>query len=105
MGSLPQAIFIIDPARELIAVAEARKLEVPIVAITDSNCNPDVIAHPIPGKDDAIRAIRLVTSVIADACLHGTARRRDTLAGRERDGQGRPGSDTVVYQSRGRHGG
>jgi len=100
MGSLPAAVFIIDPAAETIAVKEARRLGVPIVAITDTNCDPDAVDYPIPGNDDAIRSIRLMTSAIADACLHGVARRRDMNVGRDREGQ--RGVDAVVYQSRGR---
>ncbi len=101
MGSLPQAVFIIDPAQELIAVNEARKLAVPIVAITDSNCNPDVIDYVIPGNDDAIRSIRLITEVVSDACAQGAARRKDQLQGREREqgGRGGPGGpETIVYR-------
>jgi small subunit ribosomal protein S2 len=89
MGSLPQAIFVVDPAQETIAVAEARKLKVPLVAITDSNCDPSFIDYPIPGNDDAIRSIRLITGALADACLLGASRRRETPASREREsGQG-----------------
>jgi len=86
MGSLPQALFIIDPSQETIAVAEGRKLKIPIIAITDSNCDPSVIDYPIPGNDDAIRSIRLITSALADACLLGLSRRRDAPQGRDRDG-------------------
>jgi small subunit ribosomal protein S2 len=89
MGSLPQAIFVVDPAQETIAVAEARKLKVPLVAITDSNCDPSMIDYPIPGNDDAIRSIRLITGALADACLLGASRRRDTPNGRDREGGGR----------------
>ncbi len=71
MGGLPSIIFIVDPKKERIAVAEAQKLNIPIVAIVDSNCDPDEITHVIPGNDDAIRAIRLITSKMADACLEG----------------------------------
>jgi small subunit ribosomal protein S2 len=88
MGSLPQAIFVVDPAQETIAVAEARKLKVPLVAITDSNCDPSFIDYPIPGNDDAIRSIRLITSALADACLLGASRRREAPASRDRDGGG-----------------
>jgi small subunit ribosomal protein S2 len=88
MGSLPQAIFVVDPAQETIAVAEARKLKVPLVAITDSNCDPSFIDYPIPGNDDAIRSIRLITSALADACLLGSSRRREAPASRDRDGGG-----------------
>lgn len=71
MESLPQALYIVDPVREEIAVKEARKLGIPIVAIVDTNCDPDLIDYIIPGNDDAIRAIKLITSKIADACLEG----------------------------------
>ncbi len=71
MSSLPGAVFVVDPRKESIAVAEARKLLVPVVALVDTNCNPDEIDHTIPGNDDAIRAIKLVTSKIADAVLEG----------------------------------
>jgi small subunit ribosomal protein S2 len=71
MGDLPGALFIIDPRKERIAVAEANKLEIPVVAVTDTNCDPDAVNYPIPGNDDAIRAIRLFTAKIADACLLG----------------------------------
>ncbi len=71
MDKLPDALFIIDPKREKIAVAEARKLSIPIVAVVDTNCNPEEIDYIIPGNDDAIRAIKLLTSVIADAVLEG----------------------------------
>jgi small subunit ribosomal protein S2 len=67
-------LFVIDPKRESIAVREGRRLQIPIVAIVDSNCNPDEIDHIIPGNDDAIRAIRLITSRIADACIEGRER-------------------------------
>jgi small subunit ribosomal protein S2 len=68
---LPGAIFIIDPKNEAIAVHEGRRLNIPIVAVVDTNCDPDEIDYPIPGNDDAIRAIRLLTSRMADACIEG----------------------------------
>lgn len=71
MTSLPQALFIVDPSKERIAVAEARRLEIPIVALVDTNCNPEEIDYPIPANDDAIRAVKLLTSKIADACIEG----------------------------------
>jgi small subunit ribosomal protein S2 len=74
MTKLPGAIFIVDPKNEAIAVREGRRLGIPIVAIVDTNCNPDEIDHAIPGNDDAIRAIRLITSKMADACVEGQAR-------------------------------
>jgi len=69
MKRLPGAVYVVDPRKEHIAVTEARKLGIPIVAITDSNCDPDEIDHVIPGNDDAIRAVKLITSKIADAAL------------------------------------
>ena len=71
MKKLPSALFIVDPRNERIAVAEARKLNIPIVAIVDTNCDPDEIDYVIPGNDDAIRAVRLLTGCMADAVLEG----------------------------------
>ncbi|MDP3767174.1 MAG: 30S ribosomal protein S2 [Dehalococcoidia bacterium] len=71
MSRLPGAAFIIDPDAESIAVAEARRVGVPIVAMCDTNCDPDLIDYPIPSNDDAIRAIKLITGRIADAALEG----------------------------------
>jgi len=71
MEKLPAAIFIVDPKKERIAVAEAIKLSIPIVAIVDTNCNPEEIDYVIPGNDDAIRAVKLISSVMADAVLEG----------------------------------
>ena len=73
MTSLPDALFVIDPAKELIALAEARRVGIPIVSIVDTNCNPDVVDYPIPANDDAIRAIKLMVTKIADAVLEGKA--------------------------------
>ncbi len=75
---IPGAVFIVDPKKERIAIAEARKLSVPIVAIVDTNCDPDEVDYVIPGNDDAIRAIRLITSKMADAVLEG----KETLSKR-----------------------
>ena len=71
MNRLPGAIFVIDPNNESIAVRECRRLNITIAAVVDTNCDPDEVDYPIPGNDDAIRAIRLLTSKIADACLAG----------------------------------
>lgn len=71
MEQLPDAVFIIDPRKERIAVAEARKLNIPIVGIVDTNCDPDEIDYVIPGNDDAIRAVRLLTGKMADAIIEG----------------------------------
>ena len=82
MERLPQAMFVVDPLRERIAVAEAKKLGIPVVAIVDTNCDPTLIDYPIPGNDDAIRAIKLFSSSFAEAIIEGRARwetvRRET---------------------------
>ena len=80
METLPQALYIVDPVYEDIAVKEARKLGIPIVAIVDTNCDPDLIDYIIPGNDDAIRAIKLITSKIADACLEGLEIYKEKMA-------------------------
>ena len=79
LDRLPSAIFIVDPKKEDIAVEEARRLSIPIVAIVDTNCDPTVIDYPVPGNDDAIRAVRLITARMADAINEG----RGTLAKEE----------------------
>ncbi len=73
MTSLPNALFIIDPTKERIALAEARRMGIPAIAIVDTNCNPNEIDYPIPANDDAIKAIRLVCTKIADAIIEGKA--------------------------------
>jgi len=72
MQDLPDALFVIDPRKERIAVAEARKLGIPIVAIVDTNCDPDEVDYVIPGNDDAIRAVKLLTAKMADALVEGS---------------------------------
>jgi small subunit ribosomal protein S2 len=79
MNGLPGAIFVVDPKNEAIAVREGRRLNIPIVAIVDSNCDPDEIDYIIPGNDDAIRAIRLLTSRVADACIAGKERYEEKM--------------------------
>ena len=96
MGSLPAAVFIIDPAMETIAVQEAKKLGLPIIAITDTNCDPDTIDYVIPGNDDAIRSIKLITQRIADAVVEGTQRRKEQPS---RD-EGRGGPQAEVFRGR-----
>ncbi len=71
MTELPQAVFIVDPRKERIAIQEARKLQIPIIAIVDTNCDPDEVDYIIPGNDDAIRAVKLLTEKIADAVIEG----------------------------------
>jgi small subunit ribosomal protein S2 len=83
MKKLPGALFIIDPRKERIAVAEARRLGIPIVAIVDTNCDPDEIDYVIPGNDDAIRAVKLLTAKMADAIIEGNASLADDEATEE----------------------
>jgi small subunit ribosomal protein S2 len=90
MDELPGAVFIVDPKKEHIAVKETRKLGIPLVAIADTNCDPDDIDYIIPGNDDAIRAIRLICSKIANACIDGHNLAEERLraeADREKEGQ------------------
>jgi small subunit ribosomal protein S2 len=100
MGELPGAVFIIDVVKEHIAVSEARKLEIPIVAIVDTNCDPDVIDYAIPGNDDAIRSIRLFAGKVADACQLGQkAARERAVQGRSSDNE--PEAQTIRVSSGG----
>ena len=69
MRTLPSALFVVDPGKEYIAVNEARSLNIPIVALVDTNCDPDVVDYVIPGNDDAIRAVKLIAGAMADACI------------------------------------
>jgi small subunit ribosomal protein S2 len=85
MDGLPSAAFIIDPKREEIAIQECRKLGIPVVAVVDTNCDPDVIDYIIPGNDDAIRAIKLFVTCVADACIEGLAARKDQGASAEKE--------------------
>lgn len=71
MPRIPDAVFVVDIKREHIAVSEARRLGVPVIAMVDTNCDPDLVDHPIPANDDALRSIKLITTVIADAVLEG----------------------------------
>ncbi|MGI6030527.1 MAG: 30S ribosomal protein S2 [Eubacteriales bacterium] len=71
MKTLPGALFVVDPRKEKIAIAEARKLGIPVVAIVDTNCDPDEVDYVIPGNDDAIRAVKLIASTMADAIVEG----------------------------------
>jgi small subunit ribosomal protein S2 len=75
MTEMPGALFVVDVGKEAIAVAEARRVGVPVVALVDTDCDPTLIDYPIPGNDDAIRSIRLVTTRIADAFIEGTNRK------------------------------
>jgi small subunit ribosomal protein S2 len=80
MRKLPGALFVVDPKKEHIAVAEARKLGIPIVAIVDTNCDPDEIDYVIPGNDDAIRAVKLIAGAMSDAVLEGRQGQQDAAA-------------------------
>jgi small subunit ribosomal protein S2 len=82
MRKLPDALWVIDTKKEEIAVAEAQRLGIPVVAVVDTNCDPDLIAYRIPGNDDAIRAIKLFTAAIADAMIEGKAIAEERARGR-----------------------
>ena len=102
MTRLPAAVFVVDPNKEEIAVKEARKLGIPVVAVVDTNCDPDGIDYIIPGNDDAIRALRLFSSKMADACLEGAAARQDDLRneaeGADQEEEAAAGPETVVIE-------
>ncbi|MBQ4617814.1 MAG: 30S ribosomal protein S2 [Clostridia bacterium] len=83
MKKLPGALFIVDPRKEKIAVSEAKKLGIPVVAIVDTNCDPDDVDYVIPGNDDAIRAVKLITSTMANAILEGRQGEDNTAAAEE----------------------
>lgn len=85
MRKLPDALFVIDPKKEEIAVREANKLRIPVVAVIDTNCDPDLVDYKIPGNDDAIRAIRLFCAAIADAVLEGKQIREEQAKASEMD--------------------
>ncbi len=87
MDGLPDALFVIDPKKEYIAVKEAKKLKIPVVAIVDTNCDPEDIDYVIPGNDDAIRAIRLFTQKTADAVLEGYNLAEERYIGAEDKGE------------------
>jgi small subunit ribosomal protein S2 len=99
MAKLPGIIFVIDPHKEHIAVEEARKLEIPVVAITDTNCDPDLIDFVIPGNDDAIRAIKLFSARIADAAILGAKVYKETA--RHRATKEDDGGERVIHVSSG----
>jgi small subunit ribosomal protein S2 len=102
MTSLPQAMFVIDIVKEDICIAEARRMHIPIFSLVDSDCDPDLIDHPIPGNDDAVRSIRLVSNRMATAILEGKAERealiQEQLAEREPE-EGEAVSDEEIEQA------
>ncbi len=95
MKTLPSAVYIVDTRKEHIAIAEARKLGVPIVAIIDTNCDPDEADYPIPGNDDAIRAVRLITNRIANAAQEGYEERRKAEIVEEEEAAAEAAEDAV----------
>mgnify|MGYP003807303145 CR=1 FL=1 len=103
MATLPDALFIIDPKRETIAVQEAQKLGIPIFAVVDTNCNPDDIDYPIPGNDDAIRAIALFLEVMAKAIVEGqSGGQASDMAFEDEEGEGgRAASDEASDEASG----
>lgn len=98
MSGPPAAMFVVDPNHEHIAVKEANKLNIPVVALTDTNCDPSKIDYVIPGNDDAIRAVKLITATIADACVAGQSRRKEFMQADRRDNS----AGVSVQFSRGR---
>jgi small subunit ribosomal protein S2 len=85
MKDLPGALFIVDPRKERIAVSEARKLDIPIIAIVDTNCDPDEIDYIIPGNDDAIRAVKLISQTMANAIIEGKEGQMGAAAAEEKE--------------------
>jgi len=96
MSKLPGAIFVVDPKNETIAVSEAKKLGIPVVAVVDTNCDPDPIDYIIPGNDDAIRALRLLSSKIADAVIEGVQAREIDL---QTDAEGESQVEVVAAEA------
>ena len=90
MGRLPGLIFVVDTKKERIAVGEARRLEIPVVAIVDTNCDPDEIDYPIPGNDDAIRSVSLITHLVSEAVMEGLNAREEQQEGGGEERKGRP---------------
>jgi small subunit ribosomal protein S2 len=96
MGRLPDAVFVVDTRKEKIAVDEARKLKIPVIGIVDTNCDPDEVDYVVPGNDDALRAIRLFASRIADAVIAGRGVRESSQS----DAEGEAGPDDDRRQAR-----
>ena len=98
MAKIPSAVWIVDTNKEHIAVDEARKLGIPVVAILDSNCDPDDVQFPIPGNDDAIRSVALLTRVIADAVADGLVARAGAATGDDKPHSAEPGADEPLAE-------
>jgi small subunit ribosomal protein S2 len=96
MRRLPTVMFIIDPHKERLAVAEAQRLEIPIIALLDTNCNPDEVDYPIPANDDAIRAVKLLSGKIADAIIEGVNLRKAAEAPEEDETLAKTSEDGVA---------
>jgi small subunit ribosomal protein S2 len=97
MATIPDLMFVIDPNAEVIAVREARRMGIPVVAIVDTNCDPELVDWVIPGNDDALRAIRLFTSKISDAVLSGRQSFEQTQIAEQKVAEGAPGEEGVEY--------
>src|SRR5450755_2564749 len=91
MARVPSALWVVDTKKEHIAVSEARKLGIPVIAILDTNCDPDEVTYPVPGNDDAIRSVALLTRVVADAVADGLIARAGAAAGEEKPAAAAPG--------------
>jgi small subunit ribosomal protein S2 len=98
MSRVPSAIWVVDTKKEHIAVNEARKLGIPVVAILDTNCDPDEVNYPIPGNDDAIRSVALLTRVVADAVAEGLIARAGASTTDEKPAGGQPGVDEPLAE-------
>jgi small subunit ribosomal protein S2 len=98
MARVPSAIWVVDTKKEHIAVNEARKLGIPVVAILDTNCDPDEVNYPIPGNDDAIRSVALLTRVVADAVAEGLIARAGASTGDEKPAGGVPGIEEPLAE-------
>ncbi len=98
MKTFPGALFIVDPRKERIAVSEARNLGIPIVAIVDTNCDPDEIDYVIPGNDDAIRAVKLIAGAMADAIIEGREGQMGAAAKEAEDAAEDNGEDISVEE-------
>ena len=99
MQKLPAALFIVDPRKERIAVAEAKKLGIPIVAIVDTNCDPDEIDYVIPGNDDAIRAVKLIAGAMADAIIEGNQGETGEVTGEEAEPSAEPAEEAPAEET------
>ena len=97
MATLPDVLFVIDPNSEVIAVREARRMGITVVAIVDTNCDPDLVDWVIPGNDDALRAIRLFTSKISDAVLSGRQSFEQSQIADQKAAEGAPGEADAEY--------